>query len=367
MSQARGLVDWGLAERVAAGVSGGLGGLTGDQGHDSGYTQAEVSAACAESIGLAAAHTGLGAVDLAPVPELIGRREWAVNALATLAQASPPLEQRIAAEIRLTGALGSIARRAVGAGAAVEAGVAVGYVARHVLGQYDLALFGPRRPARLLFVAENLAAAQRELEADRRLFLHWVALHETTHVVQLERVPWLAEHLRELAGELLAGAARGLDPASVRALGRGVVRDPRGLVQAALRGELTRLLADPEMRTVLDRLQATMSMIEGHAEQVMDTAASELGPGVDELRLRLDRRRAQRSGLGGVIGRLLGIDLKLQQYARGKTFCDGVVAVAGADALRLAWRSAEDLPSLAELEQPQLWLARVDGRSHRPA
>ncbi len=364
MSEPRSLVDWALAARIAGGVSEGIGGFAGGRDEQAdGYTQPEVAAACAKSIAVVAAHTDLGVVDDPPAAELIGRREWASNALATLALASEPLEQRIGGELKLPGPLGSLARRALGAGAAAEAGIAVGYFARHVLGQYDLALFGPRRPARLLFVAENMAAARRELEAEPQLFLRWIALHETTHVVQLERVPWLADHLRELAGELLGGAARGFDADALQQLGRRALRDPRGLVGAALRGELVRLLGDPALRTALDRLQATMSVVEGHAEHVMDTAAAELGPGVDQLRAGLERRRSRRGGLGGVIGRLLGIELKLQQYRLGKAFCDELVASAGPDALGLLWRSEADLPSLTELEQPQLWLARVDAQS----
>ena len=110
-----------------------------------------------------------------------------------------------------------------------------------------------------------------------------------------------------------------------------------------------------------------MSVIEGHAEHVMDVAAAELGPGVAELRRRLDQRRARRGGLGDVIGRLLGMDLKLRQYELGKAFCDAVAEAGGGDSLRLVWRSADDLPDLAELEDPARWLDRVGAFSRLPA
>ena len=102
-----------------------------------------------------------------------------------------------------------------------------------------------------------------------------------------------------------------------------------------------------------------MSMVEGHAEHVMDAGAAERGPALDQLRRRLDERRARRGGLGDLIARLLGMDLKLRQYELGKAFCDRVAAEAGPDALRLAWRSPDDLPDLAELEDPKRWLERV--------
>ena len=75
---------------------------------------------------------------------------------------------------------------------------------------------------------------------------------------------------------------------------------------------------------MLDRLQAAMSVIEGHAEHVMDAAAASTEPGYARLRERLDARRARRGGLGEVISRLLGMELKLRQYKLGKAFCDAV-------------------------------------------
>jgi coenzyme F420 biosynthesis associated uncharacterized protein len=204
-----------------------------------------------------------------------------------------------------------------------------------------------------------MEGARRNLDADRDVFLRWVALHETTHVIQFERVDWLAPHMRALAAGLIDGATEGLDAAGIAATARRLIRDPRELVRALIAGELSRLVADPERRRLLDRLQATMSVIEGHAEHVMDAAATDLGPGLAELRRRLEERRSRRGGLGELIARLLGMELKLRQYELGKAFCDRVVAEAGTHALRAVWRSPEALPDLAELESPRDWLERV--------
>lgn len=356
MSGRHALVDWDLAGRIAGAVGDGLADASPPRG---GYAASEVEAACGEAIAIAGGYAGLGAVDDPPVPELIDRRAWADNALRMLAEAARPIEEQIAAGIALPGPLGAVARRLPGAAAAAEAGVAVGYVARKVLGQYDLALFGPARPARLLFVAENMENARRDLDADPALFLRWVALHEATHVIQLERVDWLADHVRGLAAQLIEAAAQGLDASSLRKLARQVASEPRQFVRGLLRGELARLLADAPQRAVLDSLQATMSVIEGHAEHVMDSAAPELGPELPRLRRRLEERRLSRSGIGDAIGRLLGMDLKARQYRVGKAFCDSIVTSGGIEALSLVWRSPGDLPDLAELESPRLWMARV--------
>jgi coenzyme F420 biosynthesis associated uncharacterized protein len=354
------LVDWGLAERTASTLIAGLPRMPGgDPPPAAPYAPAEVDAACERALGAAAAYAGLGDVEAPPAPELIERREWARTALATLSEAARPVEARVAAELDLPGPLGVLARRAAGAGIGIEAGLAAGYAAKRVLGQYDVALFGASRPARLLFVGENLEVARRALRADRELFLHWVALHECTHVIQFERVDWLVPHVRELATRLIDGAAQGFDAAALGRLGRRLLREPRVVVRAALRGELARMFSDPAHGETLDRLQATMSVIEGHAEHVMDAAAAEAGPDLAELRRRLEVRRERRGGLSVLLGRLLGMEMKLRQYRLGKTFCDRIADDAGPEAVRLLWRSAEDLPDLTELEAPQRWLDRV--------
>ena len=370
MSDGPAFVDWRLSERAASAVISGLPPIVGLSGGPAasarGYSVGEVEAACATAISQVSDYSGLGMVTSPPAAELIDRGEWAHNALVTLAQAARPLEQRLARDLNLPGPFGAIAHRVVGAAAGAEAGLAVGYAARHVLGQYDFGLFGPPRPARLLFVAENMEDARQRLGGEHDTFLRWVALHETTHVVQFERVEWLSGHLRELAGGLTSAAADGIDSSSLRALAKRFVREPGELVRTLMRGELSRLLAAPEHAALLDRLQATMAVIEGHAEHIMDACAADLGPDLSELRRRLDERRQRRGGLGAVLARLLGLEAKLRQYELGKRFCDDVVAEGGRESLRLVWRSAADLPRLEELEDPGGWLARVSKRSPQP-
>jgi coenzyme F420 biosynthesis associated uncharacterized protein len=237
--------------------------------------------------------------------------------------------------------------------------VAAGYAAGRVLGQLDFALLGPERPPRLLFVGANLERAREGLDADADVFLRWVALHEGTHVVQFECVPWLAGHVRGLARELIEAATDDLETGAFARVGRELLSSPREVVRALMRGELARLLADPDGRERLDRLQATMSVIEGHAEHVMDAAAADLGDDLLELRKRLDARRSRRGGLSELIGKLLGIDAKLRQYELGKTFCDAVVDAGGPTALAAVWEAPERLPNLSELEHPERWLERA--------
>ena len=350
---ASGFVDWGLAERVALAL-GGNGGASGA------FDQGAVESACAQAVALALDYSRLRPAGELPRPELVDRAEWTRLGLGTLRELSEQLERRVAEGLSLPGPFGGLARSLAGSAAGAEAGIAVGYAARKVLGQYDVSLVPTERLPRLVFVGPNLAAAHRELGEDPDLFLRWIALHESTHSIQFASVPWLRPHLAELLEQLIAGASARLDLGSLGGLARRLFRgDPRAAVRRVLRGDLARLLAGPEQRRTLDRLQAAMSVIEGHAEHVMDAAAPKLDPGYVRLRERLEARRASRGGLGEVIARMLGLELKLRQYRLGKAFCDKVVGEAGIEGLNRVWRAPESLPTLAELEEPEGWLGRV--------
>src|SRR5215211_1786440 len=259
--------------------------------------------------------------------------------------------------MRAPGPIGGAARSIAGAAAGAEAGLAVGYGARKVLGQYDVALTSSDREPRLLFVGPNLATTHQQVGETPELFLRWIAIHETTHAVQFTSVPWLREHLASLLEELVEGAAGKIDRASLQGFAKRIFRtDPRRAIRSLLQGDLARLLAGPEQARVLDRLQAAMSVIEGHAEHVMDAAAGTADPGYARLRTRVEERRARRGGLGEVISRLLGMELKLRQYRLGKAFCDAVADQGGVEALNRVWSKPEALPTNEELERPERWL-----------
>lgn len=347
-----GLVDWALAGRVARGVAK----ATGEAAPLDGTT---ARGAGAEALDRVLSYTGLTPVLAVPEVEVVSRAQWIAANLADLGELAAPLEERAAGELPAPGPLGGLVRGAVGAAGGVEAGALVGYAARRVLGQYQVAL-GPRpKPQRMLLVGQNVAEVARELGVDQRGFLLWVAIHEQTHAVQFTSVPWLREHLAQLVARLIAGASGSVDFAELVRSARGLVtRDPRRALRAALRGELTRALAGPQQAGTLDEVQAVMAVIEGHAEHVMDAASSD-DEGLAVMRRRMDERRAATAGLADLIARALGLGMKLRQYELGKAWADGVVDAAGSGALNRAWEGPESLPSLAELERPRDWLARV--------
>jgi coenzyme F420 biosynthesis associated uncharacterized protein len=185
----------------------------------------------------------------------------------------------------------------------------------------------------------------------------WVALHEVAHRTQFTAVPWLHGHVRAEVHELLEASALD-DPAQlVSRLKNAVTQLPRG-------GSVVELLQTPEQKVVLDRVTAFMSLLEGHAEHVMDGVGPSVVPTVATIRSRFDQRRKEGAGLvDRVLRRLLGLDLKALQYAEGKVFVDTAVREVGMAGFNRVWESPETLPTRAEIRDPMAWVRRVPGTS----
>jgi coenzyme F420 biosynthesis associated uncharacterized protein len=249
-----------------------------------------------------------------------------------------------------------------------EVGVVLGYLAQRVLGQYELVLLDEAvedRPPRLLFVLPNLGQAVHAFGAEEEQFMTWVTLHEVTHAVQFSGVPWLHPHVAGLVRELLRSAEVRLEaPRKARIPSTDEVKRAIGNLR---NGDLISLVTTTPERETLDRVQAVMAVIEGHAEHVMDAVAPDLLPSLPKLRAALDRRRRSQSGLSRLVARLLGLELKLRQYEEGKFFCDEIVRERGTVALHHLWSGPEALPTLAELRAPHRWLERTRPRELGPA
>jgi coenzyme F420 biosynthesis associated uncharacterized protein len=351
------LVDWSLAERLAFVLAG--------TGPDWDGSEEELRSESDRAAHLVRRYTALKPKGRLPEAELVDRTEWAKVNLESFQQLSARVEEHLQERLsgsdngRAAGIQRTIVRTATGA----EAGLAVGYLSQRVIGQYDVALIGPTRAPRLLFVAPNLSAARERLGVDRDLFLRWIALHETTHAVHFASVPWLREHIGGIAEELFEKAAVEVKPSEI--LGKLARLNPRELLRSVKSGELATLLLPEDQRLLIDRLMATMTLVEGYAEHVMDAVGDQLDPGYTDLRRALDRDRERRGLLDSIVSKVLGLEMKLAQYRRGKAFADEVVRAHGIRTLNRAWSGPEALPRPEELDSPAEWVERVGAARER--
>jgi len=237
-----------------------------------------------------------------------------------------------------------------------QLGFLLGFMGQRVLGQYDLALLSAEaEPGQLLFVEENIRATAASLGVDVAPFRTWIALHETTHAFEFEAHPWLRPYLAERLERQLSAFTR-----STSSLGGDAAR----VVGRALRGGdghwLERLMSD-EQRALFRETQAVMSLLEGFGDHVMDAVGRDLVPGVETISARFHARRASRTPMERAILRVTGLDLKMEQYARGERFVAGIERIGGPVALRRLWEGPETLPRDDELDHPERWARRVLG------
>ncbi|MDQ3588130.1 MAG: zinc-dependent metalloprotease [Actinomycetota bacterium] len=351
------MVDWSLARQIARFAAGSEGSASCSPARPPLTLCQQVRDAERE----VSRYTGLAVAGKAPGPELIDRAGWAEINLDSLSRLLDPVADRLNQRLEAAGPLAGALRMGAGATLAAEAGLVMGYLSKRVLGQYELSLLAPDVPPRLLFVTPNLERVARDMDVDRESFEGWVAAHEVTHVLQFGGVPWLRRHLGDLVREYLETVDVRIERDSAGALPR--LPHPRALVERFAEGGLAALVQTRTQRSLMSRLQAVMAVVEGYSEHVMDAVAPSLVSEPGDLRAAMERRRGTRSPPERVLGRLLGLDLKLRQYEHGRRFCNRVVQAHGIDGLNRVWEEPEALPSLGELARPEDWAERVAGAS----
>ena len=335
-------VDWALARRTAARLVPAGPAVSRDAALEL-VRRLRSDAAVAE--GHVRAVTGLGeGLPLLPA-DVVDRPAWAAAAIDGMAA--------LTAGARLPHTP-KVARTVTAATAGLQVGGVLAYLGGRVLGQYD-PFGGTDGGGRLLLVAPNVFAAQQALNVPSADFGMWVCLHEATHRLQFTAVPWLRDYFAQEVGRFLsmADGTRG-----------GILeRLPEAI--SAIRGSggdslvLVELLQGPEQRAVLDRLLALTTLLEGHADHVMDAAGPEVVPSVETIRARFTQRRRGGGLVDRLLRALLGVEAKVKQYAVGSAFTKYVVLAAGMDGFNRVWESPETLPTRAELADPASWLRRL--------
>lgn len=343
-------VDWEFAKTtgrtlVAAGPS-----VSADE------AAAEVGAireAARRAHGPVAETSRLHTPDTAPEALVVDRPTWiAMNADSMGAMLNPAFEQIVS---KRGGAPGGVGATIGGKVTGAEAGALLAFMSSKVLGQYDLAPGGT--PA-LLLVAPNLMQTQRELGVDAEDFRAWVCMHEETHRVQFTAVPWLRDHMIAEARQLATDMAP--DQERVQELTKRITEKLPELFSSGS-GGITDLVTTPEQRAKLAELTAVMSLLEGHADVVMDDVGPAHIPSVEHIRARFTERRKGGGAVDKMLRRLLGLEAKMRQYKDGAAFVRGVQERVGVEGFNAIWTSPETLPKPLEITDPVAWVTRVHG------
>jgi coenzyme F420 biosynthesis associated uncharacterized protein len=342
------LVDWDLAAAIGRRLVSPGPQLTRAEADD---VVAELRRLALEAERHVVEYTHLSPQGDAPPVVVVDRPEWIRSNVAGLRSVTAPLMGKLAD--RAGGTLSrSIGRRIT----ALQIGSALAFLSSKVLGQFEVFLPPEEVPGpggRLALVAPNVAEVERKIGADPRDFRLWVCLHEQTHRVQFHAVPWLRGHLESEVAAFVD--ATDLDPSAML----DSIRSAVAAVRSREGTSFLEAMQTPEQRAVLDRMQALMSLLEGHADQVMDAVGPQVVPSVAEIRRSFEARRDGGSPLDRFVRRLLGLDLKLQQYRQGGAFVRKIVDEVGVDRFNQVWTSPDTLPTRSEITDPAAWMRRV--------
>ncbi|MDV2979858.1 UNVERIFIED_CONTAM: zinc-dependent metalloprotease [Actinomycetes bacterium ARC8] len=294
---------------------------------------------------------------------VVDRASWAkANTQSFAVMLKPAMEKML--ENR-QGTLSPGAASVSGAITGSQLGAVLAFLASKVLGQYDpfaaLAEGSTAPPAgRLLLVAPNIVAVERELNVTPEDFRLWVCLHEQTHRVQFAAAPWLRHHMLEQIDELSVHLLGNVDSLMERATAAArSLKDRTASGNTPGRGAILDLLQDPEEKAAISHLTAVMSLLEGHANVVMDAVDASIIPSVKTIRQRFNDRGKDRGVIEKFIRSLLGLDAKMRQYSDGARFVRAVVDAAGMEGFNRVWESADHLPTEPEIHDARLWLERM--------
>jgi coenzyme F420 biosynthesis associated uncharacterized protein len=292
-----------------------------------------------------------------PKVAVVSRAEWAEQNIRFFAKMLEPTEVRLAERFEESGLVGKAAAIASQRLVAAEMGALLGFMARRVLGQYELVLPAEEKNDgdTVYLVGENVLSLERTHQFRPVEFRFWLALHECTHRLQFVGIPWMKDYFLGLVQELVASAQP--EPGRIGRLvaeARAAAAEGRPLVgETGLLG----LFASDDQRDLLDRVQALMSFLEGHGHVVMDRIGRRVL--VTQRRMSDTLKQRRKDPRTAAFYRLTGLEMKLRQYELGERFVLGVEKQAGWSALDQAWSSPEHLPIKDEIEHPELWLARV--------
>jgi coenzyme F420 biosynthesis associated uncharacterized protein len=345
-----GIIDWDLAGRTAKKLSPAPPAIS----------RVEADAVVAElyrATDVAAAHvaelTALTEPPVTAVTRVVDRAGWVDVNVSGMRTVMAPIIDKLSE----SNALGRVGEAVGGRVTGVQAGAVIGFLSGKVLGQFE---FFARDGGQLLLVAPNLVAVERQLEVDPSDFRLWVCLHEVTHRVQFTAVPWMRQHMLDEVKAL--SDTVDTDPDALRKR----VSDAVGELAKVARGQgdgagLLSVLATPEQRAVLDRVTAFMSVVEGHAEYVMNAVSPTVIATQPLIEARFAQRRRGGNPLDRLLRKLLGLDAKTRQYVDGSSFVRAVVDRVGLDGFNAVWTGPATLPTKAEIADPAAWIKRVHG------
>jgi coenzyme F420 biosynthesis associated uncharacterized protein len=345
-------IDWTLAAGVAARVAGNE---PFSESYHGASMEEDFLRLTAEAQRWVEAEVGFTSLAGDARARVVGRSDWVNANLASYRRLLRPMLGRL--EERMAGPAAWVSGKVAGA----ELGALLGWMSKRVLGQYDLLVLeeeDPHDQDLVYFVGPNILSLEKRHSFPPEQFRLWVALHEVTHRTQFTGIPWMREYFLGLVESLMDAADP--DPARLFSAVGQVAEGVRTRRNPLEDGGIAALFATPEQRLTMDKVGGLMSLLEGHGDVVMDRAARHRVPQADRF-ARVLRARRKELNLGArLLQRLIGLEAKLNQYEQGERFIEAVESAGGTELLNRAFLEPANLPTKAEISEPQLWIRRIE-------
>ncbi len=288
--------------------------------------------------------------------QVFDRYDWITTNISAFSEQIAPLERALESQKR-----DSLLNRGIVRSNQVISTVGfsllLGYLARKVLGQYDPSLFGRELVmGKIYFVEPNIEAVERQLSLSGEDFRRWIAIHEITHAIVFESVPWLRDHLNALLRQYLEATGEGIRPQALQSRAHAVADHYAEKGQVSL---MHAVLSRTQIQ-LIDQIQALMSVIEGYSDFVMDHVGKDMLATYAYMKREFELRRRRKTGREVLFERVTGLGIKMEQYVVGERFVEHVATEKGMDFVNRVWRSPSDIPTLDELVRPNRWITRQE-------
>jgi coenzyme F420 biosynthesis associated uncharacterized protein len=347
-----GAVDWVVAQRVAMRVAGRE---PFSESYHADSLEPDFVELTAQAERLVADETGLVSLAGPARARVTDRAGWVGANVASFQRLLRPILDKVGPRLEAN-PMAPVAQKLAGA----EVGMVLGWMSTRVLGQYDLLIIEEESPLDqdlVYYVGPNVLSLEKQFAFPPREFRLWLALHEVTHRAQFTGIEWMRPHFLSLVSQTLDAVDP--DPKAFMAVLARVAESFRRGENPLADGGIMTLVASPEQREVLDQVSGLMSLLEGHGDITMDRAGRDLIPSAERFSRVLRQRRESTQGLARLLQQLIGLEAKLNQYAQGEAFITAVEAAGGPALLNEAWKSPDNLPTLAEIKDPSTWIQRV--------
>jgi coenzyme F420 biosynthesis associated uncharacterized protein len=361
-----GMIDWERSRQIALGMNKSEALTATERQHLDGY-YGELVARC---IPIVSQYTGTSLPEDGERTYAFDRIDWINANLEGFQRMFAPIEE-LNTSRGVRNGVGKLWNGLNQSILSYEVGLLLGYMARRVLGQYDLALLG-REPVtstgKLYYVEPNIRGVETKLGLPKDDFRMWLALHETTHAFEFEAHPWVRLHFNGLLDRYMAFLKQDAEYLKQGLQGLKVFANRvRGRENGEPNGSWIEALMDDEQRALFNEMQALMCVIEGYSNHVMNAVGKSLLPTYELISRKFEERQKQRSQVDQLFARLTGLDVKMEQYRAGERFIDEVVQRRGHAFAHRVWDKPEHLPTMSEIRSPETWIQRIDAISAVPA